>query len=104
VRAFIDPELQLGKWTFDTARDFLQKEVALSPAFATAEVERFTFRAPGQATSYYYGFIKLRALRAEVEQKLGPRFVVQDLHDAILGEGLMPPDLLREAVLRKLGV
>ena len=104
VRAFIDPELQAGKWTFDSARDFLQKEVGLSPAFATAEVERYTFRAPGQATSYYYGFTKLRALRAEVEQKLGPRFVAQDFHDAILGEGLMPPDLLREAVLRKLGV
>jgi uncharacterized protein (DUF885 family) len=103
ARAFLDPELQQGKWTFDSARDFLQKEVGLSPAFATAEVERYTFRMPGQATSYFYGFTRLRALRAEVEQKLGSRFVAQDLHDAILGEGLMPPDLLRETVLKKLG-
>jgi uncharacterized protein (DUF885 family) len=103
VRAFIDPELELGKWTFDSARDFLQKEVGLSPAFATAEVERYTFASPGQATSYFYGFTRLRALRAEVEQKLGARFVAQDFHDAILGEGLMPPDLLRVAVLKKLG-
>jgi hypothetical protein len=103
VRAFIDPELQLGKWTFDSARDFLEREVGLSPAFATAEVERYTFRMPGQATSYFYGYTRLRALRAEVEQKLGARFVAQDLHDAILGEGLMPPDLLRQAVLAKLG-
>jgi len=32
-----------------------------------------------------------------------PRFVAHDLHEAILGEGLLPPDLLREAVLEKLG-
>ncbi len=27
----------------------LEKDVVSSPAFATEEVERFTFRAPGQA-------------------------------------------------------
>jgi len=104
VRAFMDPELQLGKWTFDSARDYLQKEVGLSPAFATAEVERYTFRTPGQATSYFYGYTKLRALRAEVEKKLGARFVARDLHDAIIEQGLLPPDLLRLAVLSKLGI
>jgi hypothetical protein len=103
VRAFIDPELQAGKWTFESARDFLVKEVALSPAFATSEVERFTFRMPGQATSYFYGFTRLMALRKEVEQKLGARFDVRAFHDAIIGEGLLPPDLLRVAVLQKLG-
>ncbi len=48
ARAFLDPELQQGKWTFDSARDFLEKEVVLSHAFATAEVERYTPHAgPG---------------------------------------------------------
>ncbi len=103
VRAFIDPELQQGKWTFESARDFLVKEVGLSPAFATSEVERYTFRMPGQATSYFYGLTCLRDLRHEVEQKLGPRFVAQQFHDAILAEGLLPHDLLRAAVLTKLG-
>ena len=103
ARAFLDPELQQGKWTFDSAREFLQKEVVLSPAFATAEVERFTFRMPGQATSYFYGFTRLSALRKEVEAKLGPRFDAKAFHDAIIGEGLLPPDLLRLAVLQKLG-
>jgi hypothetical protein len=103
VRAFIDPELQQGKWTFDSARDFLEKEVALSHAFATSEVERYTFRSPGQATSYFYGFTRLMELRREAEAKLGPRFNAQQFHDAILSEGLLPPDLLRTAVLAKLG-
>ncbi|HEX8714471.1 MAG TPA: DUF885 domain-containing protein, partial [Solirubrobacteraceae bacterium] len=103
ARAFLDPELQQHKWTFDSARDFLQKEVGLSRAFATAEVERYTFRMPGQATSYFYGLTRLLDLRREAEQKLGPRFDAQKFHDAILGEGLLPPDLLRTAVLAKLG-
>jgi uncharacterized protein (DUF885 family) len=103
ARAFLDPELQQGKWTFDSARDFLEKEVGLSHAFATAEVERYTFLMPGQATSYFYGLTRMMALRHEVEQKLGPRFDARAFHDAILGEGLLPPDLLRQAVLAKLG-
>jgi Bacterial protein of unknown function (DUF885) len=102
VRAFIDPELQQGKWTFDKARDFLVKEVGLSPAFATAEVERYTFRMPGQATSYFYGFTRLLSLRKEVEARLGARFDARVFHDAIIGEGLLPPDLLRAAILKKL--
>jgi uncharacterized protein (DUF885 family) len=102
ARAFLDPELQQGKWTFDSARDFLEKEVVLSHAFATAEVERYTFRMPGQATSYFYGFTKLRALRSEVEQKMGPKFDARAFHDAILDQGLLPPDLMRAAVLKKL--
>jgi uncharacterized protein (DUF885 family) len=104
ARAFLDPELQQGKWTFESARDFLEKEVGLSPAFATAEVERYTFRMPGQATAYFYGFTRLMELRREVQQKMGPRFDAMALHDAILGEGLLPPDLLRVAVLKKLAL
>lgn len=100
VRAFMDPELQQGKWTFDTAKAFLMKEVGLSPAFAKTEVERYTFRAPGQATSYYYGFLKLEALRRELETKLGSSFDATKFHDAVLAQGLLPPDLMREAVMK----
>ncbi|HEY6462020.1 MAG TPA: DUF885 domain-containing protein [Polyangiaceae bacterium] len=103
ARAFLDPELQRGTWTFDSARAFLEKEVCLSPAFATSEVERYTFRMPGQAPSYFYGLTRLLALRHEAEQRLGPRFDAQAFHDAILGEGLLPPDLMRAAVLGKMG-
>lgn len=99
VRAFMDPELQIpGKWTPEKARAFLEKEVGLSPAFATEEVDRFTFRSPGQATSYYYGYLRLMELRHDAEQQ--PGFDALKFHDAILAQGLLPPDLLRKAVLR----
>ena len=103
ARAFLDPELQMGKWTPESAREFLQKEVVLSPAFATEEVDRFTFRMPGQATAYFYGYTKLADLRATAERGLGARFQPLAFHDTILAQGLLPPDLLRKAVLSALG-
>ncbi|MFL5427782.1 MAG: DUF885 domain-containing protein, partial [Myxococcales bacterium] len=99
ARAFLDPELQAGKWTPVSAREFLEREVGLSHAFAQSEVDRYTFRAPAQATSYFFGYLKLTELRREAESRLGARFSAQRFHDAILAQGLLPPELLREAVL-----
>nr|HEX4314287.1 DUF885 domain-containing protein [Kofleriaceae bacterium] len=100
ARAFLDPELQIpGKWTPEAARAYLEKEVGLSPAFATEEVDRFTFRSPAQATSYFYGYTKLMELRAAAEKQLGAKFDAMKFHDLILAQGLLPPDLLRKAVL-----
>jgi uncharacterized protein (DUF885 family) len=102
ARAIIDPELQMGKWTPESARQFLESEVCLSPAFATEEVDRFTFRAPAQATAYYYGYQRLLELRDAAQKQLGNRFDQQKFHDTILAQGLLPPDLLRKAVLAEL--
>jgi uncharacterized protein (DUF885 family) len=77
----------------------LEQDVVQSPAFAEEEVERYTYRAPGQANSYYYGFTKLVALRKDVEGALGPKFNQKKYHDFILAQGLLPPDLLRKAVM-----
>ncbi len=63
ARAFLDPMLNLGLLERDEVRDFLVNEVVLSPALAKQEVDRYTFRAPGQATSYYYGYLRMMELR-----------------------------------------
>jgi len=102
VRAFVDPELQMGKWTPESAREFLQKEVGLSPAFATSEVDRYTFRAPAQATAYYYGYLRLLELRDAAQKQLDGRFDPLTFHDTILAQGLLPPDLMKRAVLAQL--
>jgi uncharacterized protein (DUF885 family) len=102
ARAFLDPELQMGKVTPEEALRVLKEDVVLSNAMATQEVERYTFRSPGQATSYFYGFTRLMELRAEVEKLMGKRFDQQKYHDFILSQGLLPPDLLRKAVLEQI--
>jgi Bacterial protein of unknown function (DUF885) len=100
ARAFLDPELQSGKIQPADAFRVLQKDVVLSHAFATEEVERFTFRAPGQANSYFYGYSRLLELRKETEKALGKAFDQRRFHDFILAQGLLPPDLMRQAVLQ----
>ena len=46
----------------------LEQDVVLSHAFAQQEVERYTYRAPGQANSYFYGYTQLIALREETRE------------------------------------
>ena len=99
ARAFLDPELQSGKITTADAFRVLEQDVVLSHAFAEEEVERFTYRAPGQANSYFYGYTKLIALREDTEKALGPKFSAKKFHDFILAQGLLPPDLIRKAVM-----
>jgi uncharacterized protein (DUF885 family) len=100
ARAFLDPELQSGAASPEHAYQVLEKDVMLSHAFAKEEVERFTFRAPGQANSYFYGYTRLLALRKETEAALGSKFDQKKFHDFILNQGLLPPDLMRQAVLK----
>jgi uncharacterized protein (DUF885 family) len=99
ARAFLDPELQSGKVTPAQAYQVLEQDVVLSHAFAKEEVERFTYRSPGQANSYFYGYTRLLDLRRETEVALGAKFKQKRFHDFVLGQGLLPPDLMRKAVL-----
>ena len=101
ARAFLDPELQAGKVTREQALAILKNDVVESDAMANQEVQRYTFLAPGQATAYFYGYTRLMRLREEVEKLQGKKFDPQKFHDFILSQGLLPPDLLRKAVLEK---
>jgi uncharacterized protein (DUF885 family) len=99
ARAFLDPELQSGKIDSAEAYKVLEFDVVVSPAFAKEEVERYTFRAQGQANSYFYGYTKLMELRKDTEAALGKKFDQKRYHDFLLAQGLLPPDLLRKAVM-----
>jgi uncharacterized protein (DUF885 family) len=99
ARAFLDPSLQLGRMTREEAYYVLENEVMLSHAMATQEVERYTFWAPGQAPSYFVGYSRLMELRTDAERLIGKNFDRQSYHDFILAQGLVPPPLLREAVM-----
>jgi hypothetical protein len=101
ARAFLDPELQAGKIQPEDAYRVMEHDVVLSHAFAQEEVERFTYRMPGQANSYFYGYTKLIALRKDAEAALGPKFNQKKFQDFILAQGLLPPDLMRDAVMNQ---
>jgi len=100
ARAFLDPGLQLGAIDREEAFRVLEHEVVLSHPMAMQEVERYTFRSPGQATAYFCGYTRLTELRADTERLLGDAFDKQAYHDFILAQGLLPPELLRQAVMQ----
>ncbi len=99
AQAFLDPELHSGKITTKDATKLLENDVVLSPAYTGEELDRFINRSPGQATSYFYGYTKLHQLRKDTEAALGTKFDAKRFHDFILAQGLLPPDLMRKAVM-----
>lgn len=98
ARAFLDPMLNLGLITRERALEVLLQEVCLSEGMANQEVDRYTFRSPGQATAYFYGYTKLMELRTATEVALGARFDRQAFNDFIISEGMLPPGLLAKSV------
>src|SRR5712691_9478552 len=102
ARAFLDPMVNLGRMTPDEAKAFLMREVALSEPFAQQEADRYAFRMPGQAVSYFYGYTRLRELRLKAELALGPRFEQRRFHDLVIAQGLLPPKLLERSVMQEI--
>jgi uncharacterized protein (DUF885 family) len=103
ARAFLDPGLQLGEIDREQAMRVLTGDVVISKALAEQEVERYTSRSPGQAPSYFCGYSRLLELRADAERLLGDEFDRMAFNDLVLQQGLLPPRLLRRAVLAELG-
>jgi hypothetical protein len=101
ARAFLDPGLQAGTISREEAMRVLREEVGLSEAMATQEVQRYTFLAPGQATSYFVGYNRILEIRQRAEIALGSRFDRHRFNDFLLAQGLLPPRLLEKAVMEQ---
>lgn len=98
ARAMLDPMLNLGMIDRESAEKVLIEDVGLSKAMARQELDRYTFNAPGQAGSYFYGYARILELRAETELALGRKFDRLAFNNFLLDQGLLPPDLLAKAV------
>jgi uncharacterized protein (DUF885 family) len=99
ARAFLDPMVNLGQITPEGVKSFLMDEVGLSEGMAIQEMQRYTFRSPGQATSYFYGYQRLMETRQAAEVALRKKFDRQAFNDFVLSQGLVPPAVLRKAVM-----
>jgi uncharacterized protein (DUF885 family) len=99
ARAFLDPMVNLGEIKPEQVTSFLMDDVGLSEALATQEMQRYTYRAPGQATSYFYGYQRLMETREAAEVALRRKFDRKAFNDFVLAQGMLPPNLLRKAVM-----
>jgi uncharacterized protein (DUF885 family) len=98
ARAMLDPMLNLGIIDREQAGKLLREEVVLSRGMTRQELDRYTFNDPGQAASYFYGYSRLQAMRAEAELMLGQAFERRAFNDFLLSQGMLPPGLLEKAV------
>ena len=99
ARMFLDPMLNLGLISPKDAKSLIMEDIVIGEDWAQNEIERYTYRMPGQATAYYFGYTKLQALRVQTELALREDFDQQSFHDFVLAQGMLPPQLLKKAVM-----
>jgi uncharacterized protein (DUF885 family) len=92
-RLVVDTGMHAKGWTKAQAVAFMKDNTALTDANIEAEVNRY-ISWPGQALAYKMGELKIRELRARAEAALGPKFDLKRFHDAVLGQGPVPLDVL----------
>ena len=97
TRLVVDTGMHAKGWSKARAVAFMTDNSALSAANIEAEVNRYIAN-PGQALAYKLGELKIRELRARAERALGASFDLRRFHDAVLGHGAVPLDILDDQI------
>jgi uncharacterized protein (DUF885 family) len=96
-RLVVDTGVHALGWSRSRAIAFLDDNTVLATNNVVNEVDRY-IAWPGQALAYKLGELEIRKLRAEAQQRLGPRFDLRAFHDALLDGGAVSLPVLREQV------
>ena len=89
-RLVVDTGLHAKRWTREQAIDY---------GIEASEIERYVVM-PGQATSYMIGQLKILELRDRAKARLKDRFSERAFHNAVLGPGAVPLEMLEQEVER----
>ncbi len=92
-RLVVDTGIHAKGWSKEKAIAYMKDNTALTDANIEAEVNRY-ISWPGQALAYKLGELKIRELRAFASNELGAKFDLAAFHDAVLGQGAVPLDVL----------
>jgi uncharacterized protein (DUF885 family) len=99
IRLVVDTGLHAKGWSEEQAVQYFLNNSATTDAQARSEIRRYLV-APGQATSYKIGMLRIQELRRKAESALGSRFDIRGFHDTVLGGGALPLTLLEKRVDR----
>lgn len=99
IRLVVDTGLHAKGWTEAQAIDYMTSNSSITAGQARSEVRRYIV-APGQATGYMIGMLKILELRERAENALGEAFDIRAFHDTVIGQGSMPLDLLERKIDR----
>ena len=99
VRLVVDTGMHYKGWTRQQAIDFFKDNAAKTELDIINEIDRY-IAWPGQALAYKIGQLKIMEIRAKVEKTLGDDFDVRAFHDALLGGGALPLEILETRMNR----
>jgi uncharacterized protein (DUF885 family) len=97
VRLVVDTGVHHKHWTRQQMVDFFHRYTAMDEPNIQSEVDRY-IAWPGQALAYKLGQMEIIKLREEARHKLGAKFDLRAFHDAVVGSGPLPLDVLREQI------
>lgn len=83
--------------SLDEVRAFFQKEAFLPEPIAEMEAKRVA--SEPMVVTYTLGKLQFLKLREDLKQKEGSAFSLKRFHNAVLGSGILPVNLLRKALL-----
>ncbi|QUD86206.1 DUF885 domain-containing protein [Phenylobacterium montanum] len=96
-RCVVDTGLHHLGWSREQAIQYFVDLEADAPGFAAREVERYCVN-PGQACSYKLGHTVWTQQRAKAQAALGPRYDIKNFHEAGLGCGRVPLEVLEGVI------
>jgi uncharacterized protein (DUF885 family) len=102
VRLVVDTGLHAFGWDRGRAIEFFRSHSSKPIHDIEVEVDRY-IAWPAQALAYKLGERAITGLRAEAVEALGEAFDIRQFHDAVLGAGAIPLDVLEERVRAWIG-
>jgi uncharacterized protein (DUF885 family) len=97
IRLVVDTGVHDKEWTEEQAVAYFMANSPAAEGQIRSEVQRYLVW-PGQATAYKVGMLKILDLRAKAQAELGDKFDMRGFHDAVLGGGALPLDILERRV------
>ncbi len=97
VRLVVDTGMHSMGWSRARAIQFFSDNTSKTSHDIEVEVDRYIVW-PGQALGYKIGELKIKELRATAARELGGKFSERAFHDAVLGNGALPLDVLEARI------
>jgi uncharacterized protein (DUF885 family) len=97
IRLVVDTGIHRKRWSREQAVQYFRDHSHIDEVEIQIETDRY-IAWPGQALGYKIGQLQILDLREQARRALGERFDIRRFHDAVLGAGALPLDLLASRI------